>query len=524
MKRNAIILLAGKSNRFSPFTYEKPKGLFKVRGEVLIERQINQLIEAGITEIVLVVGFMKEKFFYLEEKYNIKFVINNDFATTGNILSIYKAKEFLGDTFICCGDHYFVENPFLQESQVSYRACTPKIAGSKEFSVKLSDSGIITKFFYHKDDAYSMIGHAYFTNSFSKNFIHLLESQLNNFGVSKQFWEEFWADNISDLTLTSKIYQPDLIQEFESVEDLVQFDNEFLNNIDSVIVKNICSILKCNSTEVKDIQVIQKGLTNVSFKFSVNNEEYVYRHPGSTSGNLVDRATEVFAQKKAIEIGIDTSVIHVDLAGWKLSKYVQDLIPCTLENDDELDKAMEFIHRMHQVEWDNTVKIFDTYEESIKLMTIASNTKGNLLEEFSEFVDKFKILDEYVKNDGYRQVALCHNDTYPPNYLLSANGDMYLIDWEYAGLNDKAHDIGCICCRYNFSDELIQKYFKSYFKRDLTVEENRHYIASVALAAFYWFSWGLYKGSVNDDDGFYFLTTYQNCKRFLDKSLNMYKE
>ena len=68
MKRNAIILAAGKSNRFAPFTYEKPKGLFRVKGEILIERQIEQLLEAGITDIYIVVGYMKEKFFYLVMK------------------------------------------------------------------------------------------------------------------------------------------------------------------------------------------------------------------------------------------------------------------------------------------------------------------------------------------------------------------------------------------------------------------------------------------------------------------------
>ena len=50
MKKNAIILAAGKSSRFAPFTYEKPKGLFCVKGQILIERQIEQLIEAGIYE------------------------------------------------------------------------------------------------------------------------------------------------------------------------------------------------------------------------------------------------------------------------------------------------------------------------------------------------------------------------------------------------------------------------------------------------------------------------------------------
>lgn len=67
--KNAIILAAGKSSRFAPFTYEKPKGLFRVKGEILIERQIEQLHQAGVREIYIVIGYMKEKFFYLEQKY-----------------------------------------------------------------------------------------------------------------------------------------------------------------------------------------------------------------------------------------------------------------------------------------------------------------------------------------------------------------------------------------------------------------------------------------------------------------------
>ena len=57
--KNAIIMAAGLSSRFAPISYEKPKGVLKVRGEVLIERQIHQLLEAGITDITVVVGYKK---------------------------------------------------------------------------------------------------------------------------------------------------------------------------------------------------------------------------------------------------------------------------------------------------------------------------------------------------------------------------------------------------------------------------------------------------------------------------------
>ena len=64
---NAIIMAAGTASRFAPLSFEKPKALIEVRGEILIERQIRQLRQAGITEIIIVTGYMADQFEYLKE-------------------------------------------------------------------------------------------------------------------------------------------------------------------------------------------------------------------------------------------------------------------------------------------------------------------------------------------------------------------------------------------------------------------------------------------------------------------------
>ena len=90
---NAIIMAAGLSSRFAPISYEKPKGLLRVRGEILIERQIKQLREAGINNITIVVGYKKEYFFYLESKYGVSIVINDEYASRNNHASLMKVRE-----------------------------------------------------------------------------------------------------------------------------------------------------------------------------------------------------------------------------------------------------------------------------------------------------------------------------------------------------------------------------------------------------------------------------------------------
>ena len=97
---NAIILAAGMSTRFVPLSYEQPKGLLKVKGEVLVERQICQLREKGIQEVVIVVGYMKEKFQYLVDKYGVILVESKEYEKKNNHSSVYAAKRYLKNTII----------------------------------------------------------------------------------------------------------------------------------------------------------------------------------------------------------------------------------------------------------------------------------------------------------------------------------------------------------------------------------------------------------------------------------------
>ena len=109
---NAIILAAGQGIRMIPINNSVPKALLEVNGVILIERIIEQLIESDICNITIVVGFMKGKFKYLIDKYNVKLVINDEYREKNNLHSLNLVRNLINNTYIISGNVYFYENPF----------------------------------------------------------------------------------------------------------------------------------------------------------------------------------------------------------------------------------------------------------------------------------------------------------------------------------------------------------------------------------------------------------------------------
>lgn len=530
MERNAIILAAGKSNRLAPFTYEKPKGMFIVKNEVLIERQIEQLIEAGVNEIYVVVGYMKEKFFYLEQKYpQVTLLVNNKYGKLGNIYSLYVARQYLKNTFICCCDHYFIENPFLDEneSNFSYRYCDYLEGDFREYSVDCSDIGIITGCYMGGNDKMAMIGPAYFNESFSRRFVELLDAEIDKFGVGNLFWEDFYASHIMDLTLFKKQGDKKKQLEFDSVEEICAFDPEFFYNINSHIIENICSVFDCEPKDIEDLDIINAGFTNISFKFTIDGTDYVYRHPGGSDKFYSSRSNEEYAQNQAKKIGADDSLVYIDPTGWKIAYFIHGLVDFDIKNETHRKQLFEAIHRTHEIPVTDDIKEFDNVAQSKKLLKLASQSKGDLFEEFKELFAKIDMVNDFVRAEREKygiELVVNHHDIYYPNLLPTEDGRFFLIDWEYAGVNDPANDIAGLITRYDYTDEEIECILKEYYGRELTWLEHRHFMGQSILTALYWISWPLFRGSMEEEDGFFLLTAYRYLINHVDDVIESYKE
>lgn len=110
--KSAIILAAGSGMRMVPINVETSKGILRVKGEVLIERLIKQLHEAGISDIFVIVGFMKEKYEYLIDKFHVELIVNSKYSEKNNLYSVRLAEKKLANCYIIPCDLYFQKNPF----------------------------------------------------------------------------------------------------------------------------------------------------------------------------------------------------------------------------------------------------------------------------------------------------------------------------------------------------------------------------------------------------------------------------
>ncbi len=520
---NAIILAAGMSTRFVPISFEKPKGLISVKGEVLIERIIRQLQEKGVNEIVVVVGYMMDKFLYLREKFGVSLVVNNEFSTKNTHSSIYHAKKYLSNTYICCSDNYYPENPF---HKYEYRAfyCSIYLEGISyvERAFTFDQDGLIYDTNKPSHDQWIMYGHAYFDKTFTENFIPILDSYYGKEGIENYYWETVYAENVEKLPMYIMQCQDGEILEFDSMEELKAFDPDFIAHNQVKIFDNICKVLKCDSKDIKDIETIKKGLNNRSFKFLVGNEYYVYRHPGDTASAVIDRKKEATSLAIAKKLQVDDTLVYVDeTEGWKISKFVTVKEEFDFKNSEHIKLLAESLKKLHDA--NVTVGfLFDYSVEVKKLLQIIKSTDNNAYEKLLLTEEKMRPIIQLLANDPW-QISLCHNDIYEPNLLLTGDR-LELIDWEFAGDTDIGFDV-CKLFSLNCPDfDDADEWLYMYFGRKTTKDEKLHLFSCAAIIYYYWFVWSVYEGKIAGNASNYMMEWYDKMNHFADIVLKYIKK
>lgn len=284
---NAIIMAAGVSSRFAPLSYEKPKALITVNGEVLIERQIRQLREVGINEIVVVVGYKKEQFYYLKEKFGVIIVENPEYNTRNNNASIYVAQKYIHNSYICSADNYFTQNPFTKMINDSFYSVVYSNGKTDEWCVDVDNNEYITGIKIGGENSWYMLGHVFWSEKFSEKFLEILNDEYNLPETKNLLWESIYINHIDELKMKVKKYDDNYIFEFDTLDELRKFDKSYIYDTKSRILKKIAKQNNCIESDIVDVSVIkdEKGINAIGFQYKINNEKYSYYFSDVTEGN-----------------------------------------------------------------------------------------------------------------------------------------------------------------------------------------------------------------------------------------------
>ena len=523
---NAIIMAAGTSSRFAPISYEEPKGLLNVKGEILIERQIRQLKEAGIDNIIVVVGYMAEKFMYLREEFGARIVLNEDYNRYNNTASIIRIIDELEDTYICSSDNYFPHNVFLEHPAESYYSALYAEGKTGEYCLTTDDEDNIVAVTVGGADSWYMVGHAFFSKEFSGKFREIMKKEYDRGETRLGYWEDVYARYIDELPpMKIHRYQPHDIEEFDTLDELRLFDEEYVNNTGSKIFRNICEVLHCEEKDICEIVVLKNGMTNASFAFTckMDGRKYVYRHPGKGTEEFINRDSEYFSMQFAKELRLDKTFVYMHpTEGWKISYYVENARILDYHNEKEMAQAISLMSKLHKANVQSKYA-YRLWDQATDFLHKIQKLHKDETSDFYKLHDKIEKLYKYAQKDGWPE-CLNHCDTLAANFLIGDDNEMTLIDWEYSGQGDTAQDLGsfiaCSDLTYNEALSAINK----YVGHEPTNEELRHYLAYTAIASYCWWLWAIYQEANSVDTGDFLKLWHDYANLYHNKAIALYEK
>ena len=227
----AILLAAGMGTRLRPLTLTMPKSLVKVNGTPMIERQVEFLKEKGIDEIIVVTGYLNEKFEYLKDKYGVKLVHNDKYDVYNNIYTMYLVRNYLGDSYVIDADVY-LNNNFIDENiKVSAYFSGYKEKFKNEWIIEFDGNDKVNNIIVGDDKGYILCGVSYWSNDDAKTIVNKLEDAIDNRDFKNLYWDDIVKENIEKIDVEIRKINSEDCFEIDSLDDLEKVENILVNKL-----------------------------------------------------------------------------------------------------------------------------------------------------------------------------------------------------------------------------------------------------------------------------------------------------
>lgn len=505
--KNAIILAAGFGMRMVPINSEVPKGLLEVHSESLIERVICQLHEVGIFDIDIVVGFLKDKYEYLIDKYGVNLVYNPDYSIKNNIHSLKLAADKISNTYIIPSDIWAEKNPFSNQELYSWYSVSDVI--DNDSSVRVNRQRELISIEEGKGGN-TMIGISYLLEEQASIVRNNIKDLCKDTSNDHLFWEEALFDEESKMIIYGRVYKSNEVVEINTYEQLREMDDNS-NNLDSDIISIIAKEIEVEVKNIQEITVLKKGMTNRSFRFSANDKQYIMRIPGEGTEQLIDRENEykVYQEIKAINISDDVIYMSPE-NGYKITGFLENARTCDPFNTGDVRLCMQRLRDFHDKRL-SVPHTFDPYER-IDFYESLWEGKSSIFRDYLDTKNKIMELKSIIDSLP-KDWVLTHIDAVPDNFLF-VDKEIRLIDWEYAGMQDPHLDIAMFAIYAMYDREHVEALIDSYFTEGCSAEIRMKIYCYIAVCGLVWSNWCEYKRFCGVEFGEYSLRQYRYAKDY----------
>lgn len=516
----AVILAAGRNKDF-----DLPIALLNVEEATLIERMIEILHKNEINNIIVVAGYKSE---FIKEKLGntVTIVENLDYKWTGTMSSLAKAASFVKDDFLLVEADIVIEESGIKEILNSkLRDCilitTESGSGDEGFVEIVNDR--VHKI--SKDIAQlnridgEMIGISKISYEFYNKMLKLYESNKNPY----MNYEYMMLDVSRTYSLGYVKIDNLLWHEIDTLKHYNYITEKLLSRInkkeESILLENlqsiVCECMKVEGNRIKSISPIG-GMTNKNYKVQIDDEFYVLRVPGNGTEEMISRSDEIKNAVYANKIGVDAKLIYFnEETGVKVSEFIENaetLSPKSAKKQSIMEKVTDILRKLHNfdLEMDND---FDIYEKIEKYENLLIKAKGKNFEDYYEVKDKVIYLKN-IMNELDVKLVPCHNDMVAENFIKSGER-IYLIDWEYGGMNDPMWDLAAYSLENELSEDQEVLFLKLYFKGNVEEKYKKRILINKIYQDFLWSTWTNIKEAKGDDFGTYGIDRYNRAKKNL---------
>jgi len=233
------------------------------------------------------------------------------------------------------------------------------------------------------------------------------------------------------------------------------------------------------------------GLTNHTYKVvTADGKAYVVRLPGEGTEKMINRGDEEKSTRLACEIGVDAKLLYFGADGSKVSEYIENAVTMsahTLKNSEHIEQIADIFKTIHNCGKDTGVP-FEVFEMAESYENIIEEHGVPMFEDYLEIKQSvMRIKEETDRTQTVKKVP-CHNDPLCENWV-EGNGRMYLIDWEYAGMNDGMWDLADVSIEAGFDETCDMLLLCKYFGKEPSLAQIKHFVASKIYVDYLWTLW-----------------------------------